>query len=90
MTKITTVFNTSEKHGKYVEIMRMDSNHEHTKRVGELIHEYLVGNKDYIDSNIVLNVDVLHGKVTFVAFGELKDFSGMPEALSILNTPIDY
>lgn len=90
MTKITTVFNTSEKHGKYMETMRRDSNHEHTKYVGERMHEYLVGNKDYIDSNIVLNVDVLHGKVTLVVFGELKDFSGMPDALEILNTPIDY
>lgn len=90
MTRITTVFDTSVNHGKYMETMRRDSNHEHTKYVGEQMHKYLVGNKDYIDANIVINVDVLHGKVTLVVFGELKDFSGMAEALNVLNTPIEY
>lgn len=90
MTRITTVFNTSFTHGKYVETVRRDSNHEHTKYVGKQMHEYLVGNKDYIDSNIVLNVDVLHGKVALVIFGEPEDSSGVAEALDVLNTPIDY
>lgn len=26
-------------------------------RIGNSIHEQLVGNKDYIDSNIILNID---------------------------------
>lgn len=32
-------------------------NDEEKMRIGSSIHEQLVGNKDYIDSNIVLNID---------------------------------
>lgn len=33
------------------------STEEEKFRIGDKIHEQLVGNKDYIDSNIVLNIE---------------------------------
>lgn len=32
-------------------------NNEEKLKVGESIHEQLVGNQDYIDCNIILNID---------------------------------
>lgn len=33
-------------------------NEKEQMRIGNSIHHQLVGNKDYIDSNIILNIDV--------------------------------
>jgi len=41
----------------YERYIRIEASTEEEKaRVGEKIHEQLVGNKDYVDSRIVLNI----------------------------------
>lgn len=41
-------------------------------RVGNSIHEQLRGNKDYIDNNIILNIDV-DNEVNLYIFKECKN-----------------
>ena len=48
------------------------SSNEEKKKVGELIHNQLAGNKDYIDSNILLNIDE-DCKVVLIIFNECKN-----------------
>jgi hypothetical protein len=55
---------------KIIEI-RCLSNEEKMK-VGTLIHEQLAGNKDYIDSNIVLNIDE-DCKVILIIYPECEE-----------------
>ena len=40
--------------------------------IGNHIHEQLRGNKDYIDNNIILNIDV-ENKIRLYVFKECKD-----------------
>ena len=40
-----------------MEVTIVTENEEEKMKVGEHIHNQLVGNQDYIDSNIVLNID---------------------------------
>ena len=40
--------------------------------IGNSIHEQLRGNKDYIDSNIVLNIDT-NNEINLYVFEECKD-----------------
>lgn len=42
-------------------------------KLGNKIHEQLVGNKDYIDSNIVLNIDLHPRMVQVWIFDECHD-----------------
>ena len=48
------------------------SSNEEKMKVGELIHNQLVGNEDYINNNIVLNIDE-DCKVILVMFNECKN-----------------
>lgn len=45
---------------------------EEQMRVGNSIHEQLCGNKDYIDSNIVLSIDA-DNEVNLYIFNECTD-----------------
>ena len=45
-------------------------------RVGNSIHCQLVGNKDYMDSNIVLNIDV-ENEVNLYIFNECENVPGI-------------
>lgn len=55
---------------KYIEI-ECSSNEEKVK-IGELIHNQLKGNEDYINNNIILNIDE-DSKVILVIFNECKE-----------------
>ena len=48
------------------------SSNEEKMKVGELIHNQLKGNQDYIDNNIILNVDE-DCKVIVIIFEECKE-----------------
>ena len=47
-------------------------NEEEKMRLGKSIHEQLVGNKDYIDSNIILNIDNKN-EVNLYVFNECEN-----------------
>ena len=47
-------------------------NEEEKMRIGNSIHEQLVGNKDYIDSNIILNIDN-ENEVNLYVFNECEN-----------------
>ena len=47
-------------------------NEEEKMRIGNSIHEQLVGNKDYIDSNIILNIDNKN-EVNLYVFNECEN-----------------
>ena len=45
-------------YGEKMSIIIETANDEDKLKIGNHIHEQLVGNKDYIDNNIVLSIDV--------------------------------
>lgn len=44
-------------YGEKMNIIIETANDEDKLKIGNHIHEQLVGNKDYIDSNIILNIE---------------------------------
>lgn len=48
------------------------SSNEEKMEVGKLIHNQLKGNQDYIDNNIILNIDE-DCKVIVIIFNECKE-----------------
>lgn len=58
---------------KRIEIKIITNTEEEKMEVGNYIHKQLVGNQDYIDCNIILNIDN-PCTVSLYVFEECKEF----------------
>lgn len=76
--------NQSNPENSYVKITIIPKNKEDVYKIANRIHTQLVGNKDYINSNIVVNMGEesdLAGKVINIF---IMRTSGLPNEISLL------